>query len=103
VLTLSDDELPAWCEIEQLSGGQAWGSCDGFRWYFRAKYGSWFLALATDPSVDPVTVDEESGGFYKEQPYGDGRYGASRITDEEARYFIVESLREFRAAQSHKT
>ena len=103
VRTLSEEEVPAWCEIEQLSVGQGWGTCDGFRWYFRAKYGSWCLALATDRSLDPVAVDDESEGFYKEELYGDGRYGASWMPDEEARYFIVESLKEFRELQFDKT
>ena len=91
------EEVPIWCEIEELSGGQAWGVCDGYRWYFRAKYGSWHLGLSLDPDIDPVRIDNDSQGFYKEELYGDGRSGASWISDGEARYFIVETLKAFRA------
>jgi hypothetical protein len=102
VLTLSVEEVPGWCQIEELSIGQAWGKCDGFRWYFSCKYGSWNIALATDPSVDPVMIDDETGGFYREELYGSGTGGGTWIPDEEARYNIVESLKQFRELQSDK-
>lgn len=103
VQALAEDEVPDWCTIEHLSDGQASGICDGFKWYFSAKYGSWSLAVAIDAAVDPADIDDESGGFFKEAPYGDGRYGASWMPDDEARHFIVESLTEFRELQSRRS
>ena len=103
VRVLAEDEVPDWCIIEHLSDGQASGICDGFKWYFSAKYGSWSLAVATDPTMDPADIDDESGGFFKEALYGDGRYGASWMPDDEARHFIVDSLSEFREFQSRRS
>jgi hypothetical protein len=47
-------------------------------------------------------IDDEIGGFYREELYGSGTGGGTWIPDEEARYNIVESLKQFRELQSDK-
>ena len=93
--TLDAASVPAWCGIEALEGEapvQGWGTCGTLRWYFRARWGSWTLGATADPAVDPVDVEGPTGGFFREELYGDGRYDASHMPLDEARHFIVDTL-----------
>lgn len=88
--------------IEHLGGGcpvQAWGTCEGAKWYFRARWAMWSISVA-EGDMDPVGLDAESGGaFYYEEDYGDGPYSAGSMPEDEARYFIVRELSRFRASR----
>lgn len=97
---LAEGETPDWCEIEFLEGDcpvQGWGTCDGFPWYFRARGEHWTMAVATDPAGDPASIGDASEGFYREEPYGQTRFEAGYMPLDEARYFIVRCLEEFRS------
>lgn len=101
---LAEDGVPAWCSITALEGSapmQGWGTCLGHDWYFRARWGGWELEVYGDhessgrepgghtADADRATIFQRDGG------HGDERYDASYTSVSEARYLIVNALREF--------
>lgn len=94
---LAEADVPEWIQIDLTSFGglcpvQGWGTCEGWSWYFRARWEHWRLA-ASDGSVDPVDVFSSSDStFYHEEPYGTSDSAAGYMPLDEARYFIVREL-----------
>lgn len=85
--------------------GELGGSCpvqgngvvDGCRWYFRARWSHWGLAIAYEPATDPVMVEPHTpGGFYFGEDYpGDG-FNAGYMLDDEAWQLVEKGFRAFR-------
>jgi hypothetical protein len=104
---LHEKDVPAWCTISSLGGQspvQGWGTCIGHDWYFRARWGDWELVVYEKDGVGALVRNararERTTLFQRDDGYGDERYDASYMPIPEARYFIVEALREFMESQN---
>jgi hypothetical protein len=77
------------------------GTVDGYPAYWRARYDSFTLAIATTPGTDPVEVGcGMVAGWAEERAYGaPGGFDAGYIPHAQAEQLIREGVAAFRASQ----
>lgn len=86
-------------DIDSIGGNcpvQAYGTVDGKRFYFRARYDEWQFHVA---DTDDQIFDAPS--FYIERPYG-AAFEAGWMPKHEAIGFICDSVEEYRAILAHE-
>jgi len=76
---------------------QAEGTVDGTPFYFRARWGSWSLAVGENCVG---AAESEDGVWVREREYGDGRYDAGWMSVDEARAFLLEAAAAYVAGES---
>ena len=76
---------------------QAEGTVDGAPFYFRARWGSWRLAIGENCVG---AKRSEDGIWVRKREYGDGRYDAGWMSEDEARAFLFEAAAAYVAGES---
>jgi len=76
---------------------QAEGIIDGLPWYFRARWNSWSLSIARNPTDDPIDVRWGSAsGWYFEEDWGTEQFEAGWMPFKEAWTLIIRCFEKFR-------
>lgn len=73
---------------------QAEGWITGKPFYFRARGNEWSFSVATSGDADPVEVESDADGFYREGQYGK-RYQASYLPFDVAETIILDCVGEY--------
>ncbi len=74
---------------------QVEGTVAQHAFYFRARHEKWSFSVSLSPEVDPADICFPSQGFFREGPYGSGRFAASYMPLDEARRIVTECVKDF--------
>jgi hypothetical protein len=81
---------------------QAWGTLQGYEFYFRSRFEDWYFAVSESPDIDAVDIDEPNRRFLflLEGQYGTGPFDASYMPLEFAAQLIRKCASEYVQAKN---